>query len=88
MENIWIVFKANINNYKLISAKDLIRIIKKEQKILDNIFTKNLVVSMKNRITILLSNKKDHIYYQFSLFNQYYIIIFSLFNIYNYLILY
>jgi transposase len=30
MENVWAVLKANISNYKLISVKDLIRIIKKE----------------------------------------------------------
>src|SRR5579871_870770 len=63
MENVWAVLKANISNYKLTSVKDLIRIIKKEWKALDNIFAKNLVVSMKNRITMLLSNKGDHIYY-------------------------
>src|SRR5579871_1754444 len=63
IENVWTVLKANISNYKPTSVKDLIRIIKKEWKALDNIFAKNLVVSMKNRITMLLSNKGDHIYY-------------------------
>jgi hypothetical protein len=63
MENVWAVLKANISNYKPTSVKDLIRIIKKEWKALDNVFAKNLVTSMKNRIVYLLSNKGDHIYY-------------------------
>ena len=61
MENIWAVLKANVSNYKPSSTKKLIRIIKKEWKVLDNIFAKNLVVSMKNRISLIISNKGDHI---------------------------
>ena len=63
MENVWAVLKANISNYKPTSVKHLIKIIKKEWKSLDNVFAKNLIVSMKNRIALLLSNNGDHIYY-------------------------
>ena len=61
MENVWAVLKANIGNHKLTSRKDLIKIIKKEWKVLDNVFAKNLVVSMKNRISLIISNEGDHI---------------------------
>ena len=39
------------------------RIIKKEWKKLDKTFAENLVLSMKNRISLVLSNKGDHILY-------------------------
>ena len=61
MENVWAVLKANINNNKLTSTKDLIRVIKKEWKELDEGFAKNLVISMKNRISHVLYNEGDHI---------------------------
>ena len=61
IENVWAVLKANINNYKLTSRKDLIGIIKKEWKTLNKGFAKNLVISMKNRISYVLYNKRDHI---------------------------
>ena len=64
IENVWSVLKANVSNYKPTSVKDLIRIIKKEWKALDNTFAENLVVSMKNRISLILDNKGDHILYQ------------------------
>ena len=63
MENVWSVLKANISNYKPSSTKELIRIIKKEWKKLDKIFAENLVCSMKNRISLVLSNEGDHILY-------------------------
>ena len=47
MENIQAVFKANIGNHKLILTKEFIKIIKKEQKELNKIFTENLVGSIK-----------------------------------------
>ena len=61
MENVWAVLKANVSNYKPTSAKELIRIIKKEWKKLDIIFVQNLVTSMKNCVSLVLSNKRDHI---------------------------
>ena len=63
MENVWAVLKANVGNYKLISTKHLIRIIKKEWKKLDRVFAENLILSMKNRISLILSNEGDHILY-------------------------
>jgi hypothetical protein len=63
MENVWVVLKANISNYKPTSTKHLIRIIKKEWKKLDGVFAENLVISMKNRVSLLLSNNGDHILY-------------------------
>ena len=61
MENVWAILKANVNNYKPNSVKELIKIIKKEWKKFDNIFAQNLVISMKNRVSLLLSNGGDHI---------------------------
>jgi hypothetical protein len=61
MENVWAVLKANISNHKPTSVKDLIRIIKKEWKALDNVFAKNLIASMKNRISFILCNEGDHL---------------------------
>jgi hypothetical protein len=61
MENVWAVLKANIGNHKPTSRKALIRIIKKEWKALDEGFAKNLVISMKNRISHVLYNEGDHI---------------------------
>ena len=63
MENVWAVLKANISNYKPTSVKILIRVIKKEWKALDSTFAKNLVISMKNRISSILSNGGDHLLY-------------------------
>ena len=63
MENVWAVLKANISNYKPSLTKELIKIIKKEWKKLDNIFAKNLVTSMKNRISCILNSEGDHIQY-------------------------
>ena len=63
MENVWTVLKANISDYKPSSTKELIRIIKKEWKKLDKIFAENLVNSMKKRISDVIYNKGDHIYY-------------------------
>ena len=63
MENVWAVLKANSSNYKPKSTKHLIRIIKKEWKKLDRAFAENLVLSMRNRISLLLSNEGDHILY-------------------------
>ena len=63
MENVWVVLKANIGNYKLTSIKELIKIIKKEWKELDKIFAENLVGFIKNRISLILFNKGDHILY-------------------------
>ena len=63
MENVWAVLKANIGNYKPSSTNELIRIIKKEWKKLDKIFTENLVASMKNRLSDVKINKGDYILY-------------------------
>ena len=63
MENVWAVLKANVGNYKPTSVKDLIKIIKKEWKKLDGVFAENLVLSMKNRISLILNNEGDHILY-------------------------
>ena len=63
MENVWAVLKANVSNHKPTSTKDLIRVIKKEWKVLDNIFAKNLIVSMKNHVFLILANEGDHILY-------------------------
>ena len=63
IENVWSVLKANVSNYKPTSAKELINIIKKEWKKLDIVFAQNLVPSMKNRISLVLTNKGDHILY-------------------------
>ena len=63
MENIWAVLKVNISNYKPFLIKEFIRIIKKKWKKLDKIFAENLVSSMKNRISLIISNKEDHILY-------------------------
>ena len=63
MENVWSVLKANVGNHKPTSAKDLIRVIKKEWKALDPIFAKNLVISMQNCISLLLANEGDHFLY-------------------------
>ena len=63
MENVWAVLKANISNYKPRSINDLIKIIKKEWKKLDGVFAENLVLSMKNRISLIVNNEGDHILY-------------------------
>ena len=63
MENVWAILKANVNNHKPNSVKELIKIIQKEWKKFDNIFAQNLVISMKNHVSLLLSNKGDHILY-------------------------
>lgn len=63
MENVWAVLKANISNYKPTSTKHLIKIIKKEWKKLDGVFAENLVLSMKNRISLIINNEGDHILY-------------------------
>jgi transposase len=61
IENVWSVLKANVSNYKPSSTKELKRIIKKEWKKFDKIFAENLVGSMKNRISNVISNKGDHV---------------------------
>src|SRR5579871_3202526 len=63
MENVWAVLKANVSNYKPTSVKHLIKIIKREWKKLDGVFAKNLVLSMKNRISLIINNEGDHILY-------------------------
>jgi hypothetical protein len=63
MENVWAVLKANVGNHKPTSVTDLIRIIKMEWKKLDKTFAKNLVISMKNHISEVISNEGDHILY-------------------------
>ena len=63
MENVWAILKANANNNKPNSVKELIKIIQKEWKKFDNIFAQNLVISMKNHVSLLLSNGGDHILY-------------------------
>ena len=61
MENVWAALKANVSNHKPTSVTDLIRIIKIEWKKLDKSFAKNLVISIKNRISYILYNKGDDI---------------------------
>ena len=63
IENVWSVLKANVDNYKPNSVKELIYVIKKEWKKLDSSFAKDLVISMKNCVSLLLSNEGDHILY-------------------------
>ena len=63
IENVWAILKANVNNHKPNSVKELIKIIQKEWKKFDNIFAQNLVISMKNCASLLLSNGGDHILY-------------------------
>ena len=63
IENIWTVLKTNVGNHKPISVKELIKVIKKEWKALDPIYAENLVTSMKNHVSLLLSNGGDHILY-------------------------
>src|SRR5579871_6859540 len=63
MENVWAILKANVSNYKPISTKNLIKIIKKEWRKLDRVFTENLVLSIKNRISLIINNEDDHILY-------------------------
>ena len=63
MENVWAILKANVNNHKPNSVKELIKIIQKEWKKFDNIFAQNLVISMKNGVSLLLSNGGNHILY-------------------------
>ena len=63
MENIWAVLKANVSNHRPTSVKHLIQVIKKEWKALDSIFAKNLVISMKHRVSLILSNEGDHLLY-------------------------
>ena len=63
MENVWVVLKVNVKNYKPNSTRDLIRIIKKEWKALDPSFAKNLCISMQNRVSLILSNEGDHLLY-------------------------
>ena len=63
MENVWSVLKANVGNHKPNSVKELIQVINKEWKALDKMFAQNLVISMKNHVSLLLSNKGDHILY-------------------------
>ena len=57
------MLKVNVSNYKPTSAKELINLIKKEWKKLDIVFAQNLVTSMKNHISLVLTNKGDHILY-------------------------
>ena len=52
IENIWTVLKANIDNHKSTSVKELIKVIKKEWKALDPIYVENVVTSMKNHILL------------------------------------
>ena len=61
MENVWSVLQANVGNHKPNSVKELIQVTNKEWKALDKIFAQNLVISMKNCVSLLLSNKGDHI---------------------------
>ena len=63
IENVWSVLKTNVSNHKVTSVQHFIQIIKKEWQALDKIFAKNLVISMKNCISLLLSNEGDHILY-------------------------
>ena len=63
MENVWAILKANVADHKVTSVKELISVIKKEWKKLDSSFCKNLIISMKNIISLVLSNKGDHILY-------------------------
>ena len=63
MENVWAVLKANVSNHRPTSVKYLIQVIKKEWKALDFIFAKNLVISIKHQVSLILSNEGDHLLY-------------------------
>jgi len=63
IENVWAVLKVNVSNYKPTSTMHLIKIIKKEWKKLDGVFAENLLLSMKNRISLIVNNEGDHILY-------------------------
>src|SRR5579871_4072660 len=63
MENVWAVLKANVSNYKPTSVKYLIKIIKREWKKFDRVFVENLVLLMKNRISLIINNEGNHILY-------------------------
>ena len=86
IENVWAVLKANVSNYKPTSTKHLIKIIKNEWKKLDGVFAENLVLSMKNRISLIVNNEGDHILYLLLcilsiIYNFIYIILYiSIFN--------
>ena len=68
IENVWSVLKVNVSNYKPSSIKDLKRIIKKEWNALDKTLAENLVLSIKNRISDVISNKGDYTLYQLIIF--------------------
>ena len=61
IENVWAVLKAHVSIYKPSSVKELIQVIKKEWKKLNNVFAENLVASMKNHVSLILSNEGDHL---------------------------
>ena len=61
IENVWAVLKANVSICKPPSVKELIQVIKKEWKKLNNVFAENLVASMKNCVSLILSNEGDHL---------------------------
>ena len=63
IENVWSVHKTNVSNHRVTSVQHFIQIIKEEWQALDKIFAKNFVISMKNHISLLLSNEGDHILY-------------------------
>ena len=61
MENVWSVLKANVSDYEPSSGKELVIVIKKEWKESNIGFAKNLVASMKNHVSLLLSNEGGHL---------------------------
>ena len=63
IENVWKLLKMNLARKNLRTYKSLVSSIKKEWKVFPKDLTTNLVRSMKNRISNVISNKGDFIMY-------------------------
>jgi transposase len=63
IENVWSLMKLKINNRPLTSVNNFCRRIKKEWKNLSTEFAEKLVLSMENRITLLIQREGDYINY-------------------------
>ena len=63
IENVWKLLKMNLVRKNLRTYTSLVSSIKKEWKAFPKDLTTNLVRSMKNRISDVISNKGDFIVY-------------------------
>jgi len=63
IENVWKLLKMNLANKNLRTYKSLVSAIKKEWKAFPKDLTTNLVRSMKNRVSDVISNNGDFIMY-------------------------